>query len=221
MRRVASGVRRRAPGAAVGGAAVIGVFLAMARCGVSGAGEVANLAPDEAPQEVLAVVLAVRVALVLSEGRRGASLEARADYGRDLPRDQALAAVDLNPVRAGVGALVDDAPHRGRRPNRAGPAFAGLEAHSRSGNALVVQSLALAVQGRALRYVGYDFAHDLGLVLDNLQVVLVRSEFVAVGDSPRVLAVPERPVQPRPRALLDSLTLVLGEACEHLEDETA
>src|SRR5829696_454815 len=221
MRRVASGVRRRPPVAPVGGAAVIGVFLAVARRGATRAGEAADLAPDEPPQEVLAVVLAVWVALVLGQHRRSMILEAPVHYGRDFSRDQALAAVNLHLVRAGVGALVDDASDRGRRPHRAGPALAALEAHPRSGNTLVVQALALAVQGRALRYIGNDLTHDPGLVLDDLQADLVRSQPVAVGYAPCVLAVPVRPVQPGSRPLGYGSALVLGEAGEHLEDEAA
>jgi hypothetical protein len=61
------------------------------------------------PREyLLAVVLAVGVALVLGECGLCALLEGGVYYGRDRLLDDIRPAVNLDLMRAGVGALVDD-----------------------------------------------------------------------------------------------------------------
>jgi hypothetical protein len=96
-----------------------------------------------------------------------------------------------------------------------------LEAPPRRRHALIIEALAFAIEGSAVRDVGDDLTNNSCFFFHNHEGVFVGRELVAVRETPRVLAVPERPVKSGPRPLSDGLALVLREGGEHLEDEPA
>jgi hypothetical protein len=126
-------------------AAVVRIALPPGAAGAPRARIPARLATDETTQKIATVVLAVGVTFVLREGFDGTLLETRVHYGRNLSRDGLFAAIGLHPVRAGVGALMDDAGNGAPGPGGAVLALAALEAPPRRGDALIVEALALTV----------------------------------------------------------------------------
>jgi hypothetical protein len=67
------------------------------------------------------------------------------------------------------------------------------DAIPRAGNAEIIETYDLTVDGRALGDVGEYLGNDVGFVLDHLEAPIV-TYAIAVWDSARLLTSPERPV---------------------------